>query len=122
MKNAIKKILIAEDEKPMANAMETKLTSEGFEVKIVEDGDEALNLLKKEKFDLFLLDLIMPKVDGFSVLEEMKEKKIKVPVIILSNLSQEEDIKKTKALGAKGYFIKSNMSLGEIVSQIKKLK
>ena len=118
----IKKILIAEDEKPMANAMENKLTSEGYVVTTVGDGAQVLVELKKKKYDLLLLDLIMPIMDGFTVLEQMKAKKIKTPVIVLSNLGQEEDQAKTKALGAKGYFIKSNISLSDIVEQIKKLK
>lgn len=90
----VKRILIAEDEKPMARALELKLTHEGFEAKAVFDGAAALEELEKSKYDLLLLDLMMPKMGGFEVLEQMKLKKIKIPVAVLSNLSQAEDEKK----------------------------
>lgn len=115
-----KKILIAEDEKPIAKAMELKLNHSGFEARAVFDGEEALEALAKEKFDLVVLDLIMPKRDGFSTLSEIKKRGIKVPVIISSNLSQEEDKEKAKNMGAIDFFIKSNTPINEIVDNIKK--
>lgn len=115
-----KKILIAEDEKPIAKAMELKLNHSGFEARTVFDGDEALEALGKEEFDLVVLDLIMPKRDGFSTLAEIKKRGIKAPVIISSNLSQEEDLAKAKELGAVDFFIKSNTPINEIVENIKK--
>ena len=114
-----KNILIIEDEKPMARALELKLTYEGFEAKIVFNGESALELLEKEKFDLIVCDLVMPKVDGFKVLEALKEKKITTPVMVLTNLSQEEDEKRAKSLGAKEFFIKSNTSIANIVERIR---
>jgi len=116
----MKKILIAEDEKPIAKAMELKLVHSGFEVQVAFDGEEALEALKKEEFDLVILDLIMPKRDGFSTLQEIKKRGIKIPVIISSNLSQEEDFKKAKELGAVDFFIKSNTPINDIVESIKK--
>ena len=77
-----KKILIIEDEKPLARALELKLTHEGFEVKSVFNGEEGTLLIQKEMFDLILSDLVMPKLDGFKVLEMINEKKIKTSVII----------------------------------------
>lgn len=115
-----KRILIAEDEKPISKAMELKLVHSGFEARTVFDGEEALEALAKENFDLVVLDLIMPKRDGFSTLEEMKKRGIKVPVVISSNLSQEEDLQKAKDLGAIDFFIKSNTPINEIVESIKK--
>lgn len=115
------KILIAEDEKPMARALELKLNHSGFEAKAVYDGEEAIEALSKEKFDLLLLDLIMPKKDGFAVLEELKKRGNKIPVVISSNLGQDEDIKRAESLGAKDYFIKSNTPLTDIVENIKKI-
>src|SRR3990167_9375602 len=103
-----KKILIIEDEKPMARALELKLTHEGFEATITLNGESALEMLEKETFDLIVCDLVMPKMDGFKVLETLKEKKIKTPVMVLTNLSQEDDEKRAKSLGAKEFFIKSN--------------
>jgi DNA-binding response OmpR family regulator len=117
----IKKILVAEDEKPMAHALNLKLTHAGFEVTNAYDGLECVSFLEKEKFDLILLDIMMPKMDGFSVLEKIKELGIKTSVIMLSNLSQEDDKKKTKELGAKGFFIKSNTPILEIVEKVKSL-
>jgi len=113
-----KKILIAEDEKPMAKALELKLNNSGFEAKAVFNGQEAIDALKAEKYDLMLLDLMMPTMDGFAVLEQMKTDKIKTPVVVTSNLSQEEDKEKAKSLGAKDYLVKSNVSLKEIVEKI----
>jgi len=115
---AAKKILIIEDEKPMARALELKLTHAGFEVKNVSNGEVGLELLEKETFDLILCDLIMPKMDGFKVLEALNERKIKTPIMILTNLSQSDDEKRARALGAKDFFIKSNMPIANIIERI----
>lgn len=117
----IKKILIVEDDKPIAKALQLKLIHAGFEATVAGDGDEALENLNKNNFQIILLDLMMPKKDGFAFLAEMKAKKNKTPVIILSNLSQEGDMQKAKGLGAAGYFVKSNTPLVEIVAKVKKI-
>lgn len=113
-----KKILIIEDEKPMARALELKFMHAGFEAVSAGNGEEGLAILEKRTFDLILLDLVMPKMDGFSTLEILKQKGIKIPVMILSNLSQEEDIKRAKSLGAKEFFIKSDTPIATIVEKI----
>ncbi|MFA7682528.1 MAG: response regulator [Candidatus Peribacteraceae bacterium] len=113
-----KKILIVEDERPLAHALELKFAHDGFETHIATDGEDAICMAKKFKPDIILLDLIMPKVDGFTFLEEMKRIKCKTPVIVLSNLGQEEDKERAQQLGAKGYFVKSNTPISEIVSQV----
>lgn len=115
-----KKILIAEDEKPMARALELKLTNFGFIAKSVYDGKEALAEIKKNKYDLLLLDLMMPVIDGFEVLEELKRQKNKLKVIVSSNLGQSEDINRVKKLGAVDYFIKSDTSISEVIEHVKK--
>lgn len=115
-----KKILIAEDEKPMAHALELKLNNSGFVAKAVFNGEEALAELDRTDYDLLLLDLIMPKVDGFHVLEGLVDKKKKIKVIVTSNLSQEEDIKRAKELGAVDFLVKSDTPLQEIIEKIKK--
>jgi DNA-binding response OmpR family regulator len=112
------KILIAEDEKPLAHALELKLTSAGHTVAVVSDGVAADEILKENQFDLILLDLIMPRADGFSVLENMKKRSDRTPVMIMSNLSQEEDKNKVSSYGIELFFIKSDISLSEIVEQI----
>jgi len=113
------KILIADDNKAIAMALDLKLQNEGFEVKTVFNGNEALAELEKEKFDLLILDLIMPQLNGFGVLKGIKEKGIKTPVIVSSDLSQTEDINKVKELGAVDFFVKSDMSVVEMVQKIK---
>ena len=113
------RILIAEDENPIANALALKLRSAGFEVELVFDGQAAILSAQKSAFDLIILDLVMPQKDGFSVLAELKKLNIDVPVIVSSNLSQEEDIKRAKELGARDYFIKSDITLAEIVEKVK---
>lgn len=116
-----KKILVAEDEKPMARALQLKLYKSGFDVKVVYNGEEAVEALEKEKFDLLLLDLMMPKKDGFYVLITIREKNINVPIIVSTNLSQDEDIKKAKELGADDYFVKSNTPIIKVVEYVEKL-
>jgi DNA-binding response OmpR family regulator len=121
MKEAKKqKILILEDEKPLAHALELKLTHEGFEVTTTDNGETGIALIMKEKFDLILTDLIIPGVDGFGILEAVKSKKMKVPIIVMTNLNQEEDKKKAYDLGADNFFVKSNSPLSEIVEGVKK--
>lgn len=115
------KILIAEDERPMATALELKLNKSGFEAKAVFDGETAIYILSKEKYDLLLLDLMMPKMDGFSVITKLKELGNNIPVIVLSNLSQEEDKKKAMELGAKDYFVKSDTPISDIVKKVSSL-
>src|SRR5271168_1521005 len=113
-----KKILIIEDEKTLARALELKLSHSGFEAKSVFNGEDGVKLLEKESYDLILLDLIMPKIDGFAVLAILKTKKIKTPVLVLSNLSQQNDMKRAKEFGAKEFFIKSNTPIATIVSRV----
>jgi len=112
-------LLIAEDERPLAHALELKFAHEGYETHIVQDGVAALEKVKELKPKAILLDLIMPKMDGFAFLEELKKLKISIPVIVLSNLGQDEDQERAKALGAKGYFVKSNTPIVEIVKYVK---
>ncbi len=114
----LKRVLIVEDEKPMSRALELKLKHSGFETKTAFDGEEALEFLKKEKFDMILLDLMIPKIDGFGVMKYLKEKKDKTPIIVASNLGQEDDAQKAKSMGAKWYFVKSDTPINKIVDYI----
>lgn len=116
-----KRILIGEDEKPIAKALELKLKHSGYEVDVAFNGEEVLDYLSKNKYNLLLLDLVMPKLDGFGTLNKMHEGGDKTHTIILSNLSQEMDEEKAKSLGADGYFIKSDTPLSEIVEKIKQI-
>lgn len=116
-----KKILVVEDDKPMARALKLKLSHVGFDVRNAFNGEEAIAALGAAAFDLAILDLMMPKKDGFFVLQTMKEKEISLPVIVLSNLSQEEDIKKAKELGARDFFVKSDMSIADVVGYVESI-
>lgn len=113
-----KKILIVEDEHPLAHALELKFTHEGYDVTIAGDGESGLKLANAETFHMILLDLIMPKLDGFGFLEQLKKK---VPVIVLSNLGQDEDKERAENLGAKGYYVKSNTPITEIIKKVTSL-
>lgn len=112
------KILIAEDEKPLAKALSLKLTKAGFEVVEAHDGEEALNQIKNNTFDLILTDLVMPKVDGFHLLQEYKNLGRSAPVIVLSNLGQDEDIKKAKEMGALDFLVKASTPLSKILELV----
>ncbi len=113
-----KQILVIEDEKPMAIALKLKLEKAGFIVENAFDGQEGIEKLKSNKFDLALLDLVMPKVDGFGVLEEAKKQGIKTKIIITSNLSQNTDVTKAKELGAADFFVKSDIDISELVKKV----
>ncbi len=113
-----KKILIIEDEKPMARALELKLAHAGFEAISVPNGEKGLEMLEQQSFSLILLDLVMPQMDGFKVLETLRKKKIETPVMVLTNLSQDDDEKRVKALGAKEFFIKSDTPIAAIVEKV----
>ncbi len=115
------KILIVEDDAAIAGVYQKKLAKEGFNIEIAENGLEAVESMKREVPALVLLDIIMPKMDGFGVLTEMqKSDALKaVPVIILSNLGQESDIKTGMDLGAKDYVVKADTPLAEIIEKIR---
>jgi DNA-binding response OmpR family regulator len=113
------RILIIDDEKPLAEALNLKLSHEGFDVYSVYSGKDAIEALKKQYYDLIILDILMPEQDGFMILEEIKILGLKTPVIINSNLNQDSDIARAKSLGAVDYYIKSNTNLSGIVEKIK---
>lgn len=119
MADSQKKVLIVEDEKPLSHALELKLQHEGFATTIAQNGEECLKLINSQEFDVVLMDLMMPVLDGFQVLEQLKAKPSMPTVFVLSNLSQSEDEQRVLALGAKKYFIKSDTSLETIVAEIK---
>lgn len=114
------KIVLAEDDKFLSRAYKDGLEEAGFEVVIALDGESAIEKIKAEKPDLVLLDLIMPVKNGFEVLGEMvTDDRLKgIPVIILSNLSQESDVERGKALGAVDYLVKADYSLQAVVEKV----
>ncbi len=116
----MKTILVAEDDVFLANAYRVKLEKEGFTVHISSNGKDALDFIQKNHTDLVVLDLIMPIMDGFTVLKEVKSNPDtkNIPVIIASNLGQKEDIEKSKELGATDYILKSDISIKDLVVKI----
>ena len=117
----MKNILLVEDEDFLANLLKARLDKDGVaSTKIVKDGQEALKSLKETKFDLILLDLILPKMSGFEVLEAIQaDPQLQgVPVVIISNLGQEKDVSRGKSLGALEYFIKAKVSIEDLIGHV----
>lgn len=115
-------ILFIEDEAAAQKTLSDVLTREGYTVISALDGDTGVKMAENKKPDLILLDLILPKLDGFEVLSQLKTSNITrdIPVIILTNLERMEDVEKALELGAKTYLTKANYSLSEVVEKVKK--
>ncbi len=115
-------IFLAEDDVTLSNMFYTYLTEEGFDVVKATDGEEALNLISETKPSIILLDLMMPKVSGYDVLAAVKKDAVlsKIPVLVFSNLGQQEDVKKAQELGAQDYLIKAELTPDQVVEKIKK--
>ncbi len=116
----MKKVLVVEDDQFLANAYRIKFEKADLEVKISMDGEEALEVIKTFKPDVILLDLVMPKMDGFTVLEKLKSDVVTkdIKVVVASNLGQNEDVARAIKLGASGYVIKSDMSIADILKLV----
>ncbi|MBL4693801.1 response regulator [Candidatus Gracilibacteria bacterium] len=121
MAEEAKKILIAEDDKFLLKIYLTKLEAAGYVIVSAEDGDTALEKLKTELPNLLILDILLPKKNGFEVLLAMKaDPAIKhIPVIVLSNLGQELDVEKAMSAGAIDYLVKANVSIESVLEKIK---
>jgi len=115
------KILIVEDDKFLRELIARKLTAENYQISEAIDGEEGLKKIKEEKPDLVLLDLILPGIDGFEVLSRLKEDPslALIPVIILSNLGQREDVERGMKLGAVDYLVKAHFTPNEIIEKVK---
>lgn len=119
-----KKILLVEDDQILARLYQTKFQKEGFDIQIAFDGQEGFEKMRAFFPDLVILDLIMPKVDGFTFLQKVKDDSElsarRTPIIVLSNLGQESDIKKAVEMGAKDFFVKADVSLSQMVEKARK--
>ena len=117
------KILIVDDEEILRKIYTDRLTFEGFAIENAADGEEALAKVKSFGPNLILLDILMPKLNGLQVLEQLNaDPSLKaIPVIVLSNVANDENIKKALTLGAKDYLLKTNFSPNEIINKIKTL-
>lgn len=111
-----KAILVVEDEKPLNHALTLKLTNAGYRVDSAFDGEQALSLFDVNRYDFIFLDLIMPKVDGFTVLQKLQKKGDVPPIYVLSNLGQPEDQQRAEQLGASGVLVKADTPLSDIVN------
>jgi len=118
-----KSILIVEDDKFLRELIAQKLAKEGYNTLTAIDGEEGIKKIKEEKPDLVLLDLILPGIDGFEVLSRMKDDEdlAKIPVIILSNLGQREEVERGLKLGAVDYMIKAHFTPREIIDKVKEV-
>ena len=118
-----KKILIIEDEQYIAEMYKIKFRQQGFKTLVATDGETGLKLAQKQLPDLILLDLILPKLDGYQLLRQLRKdpNTQKLKVYILSNLGQAEEINKSFKVGADGYFIKANLTPTQLVGKIKKI-
>lgn len=115
------KILLIEDDEMLSTLYAEKFKREGYEVATANNGADGIKLAEEHKPDIILLDIIMPKMDGFMALKKLRKNAVTkgISVILLTNLGQEEDVKKGKALGADDYFIKANHTPSEIVAKVK---
>lgn len=119
-----KTILIIEDDNFLQGLEATKLKKEGYEILTASNSVEAFKHIDaKEKIDLILLDLLLPEVDGFMILEKIRENKdfLTIPVIVFSNLSEDKDIKRATKLGISQFMVKSNFTLDELSKKVKEL-
>ena len=119
----MKKILFIEDDVTLIQNLGEFIKAGGFDFFSATDGERGIELMKKEKPDLILLDLILPKKSGFDVLKEIKEdeKSANIPVVILTNLEDSKDMEKALSLGADTYLVKAGYSPQEIVKKIKEI-
>lgn len=116
----MKKILIIEDDPFVADIYTSKLQKEKFLVDVARDGQTGLNKIKKEKYDLVLLDIVLPQIDGWEILREIKKDQSlsNLKIIVLSNLNQKEEVEKGLQLGATKYLIKSHYTPNEVIDEI----
>lgn len=114
-----KKILLIEDDSFISQMYSMKFKQTNFDFVVARDGAEGMELAKKEKPDLILLDIILPEMDGFEVLRQLKEDPMlqSIPVVLLTNLGQQENIQKGMAMGAKDYIIKAHYTPQEVVEK-----
>ncbi len=123
MRDHVRKVLLAEDDRFLRRAAEATLRHHGFTVLLAVDGEEALRVARLEAPDLILLDLIMPKLQGFEVLRALKQDPATspIPVIVLSNLGQDSDSKTARELGATDYWVKAIVGMEELAKRVEAL-
>jgi len=120
--NQKKIVFVIEDDMFLVNAYQIKFEKEGFGVWVASDGKEALGFLEKDPPGVVLLDLLLPSVSGFEILAAIRksEKWKNVPVFVLTNLGQVQDMERVRALGVEDYLVKANTKISDIVEKVKK--
>ncbi len=118
-----KKILVIEDEAALLYALKARLTVDGFEVWTADSAEQAREILNKSKPDIIVLDILLPKMNGFDFLKNIKNDKslAEIPVVITSNLSDKKDIEKGLKLGAKDYLVKTKFNLDDFIKKIREI-
>jgi CheY-like chemotaxis protein len=118
-----KKILIIEDEELMLNLLEKKLKAVGYDIATAVNGQDGLDLLKSQSFDLVLSDIIMPKLGGLELMEKMSQDPAlnNIPIIVISNSGQPVEIDQAKRFGAKDWLVKTEFDPQEVITKVKNL-
>jgi len=116
-------VMLVEDDTFLANIYKTKFEMEGFKINVAENGEKGLEEIKKRKPNIVLLDILLPKMDGFAVLEAIKTDNTTkdIPVILLTNLGQKDDVEKGLDMGAVDYLIKAHFKPSEVVGKVKEV-
>ncbi len=123
----MKNILLIEDDPFLVDIYTTKLKESDFAVEVATDGERGLRKLSEKKFDLLLLDIVLPQIDGWEILEKIKDLRFNIKhleglkIVILSNLSQKEEVEKGMGMGAARYLIKAHYTPSEVVTEIEQL-
>ncbi|OHA02893.1 MAG: hypothetical protein A3J58_02335 [Candidatus Sungbacteria bacterium RIFCSPHIGHO2_02_FULL_52_23] len=115
------KILIIDDDPFIADMYVLKFKDEQFEIETARNGKDGLKKIDEYKPDVILLDVVMPDMDGFQVLEEIRKKNVPQKIILLTNLGQKEDVERGLALGASDYVVKAHFTPSEVVERVRKL-
>ncbi|HEY4509832.1 MAG TPA: response regulator [Candidatus Paceibacterota bacterium] len=118
----MKKVLIVEDEQLIGDLLQKKLRQEGYYASVAIDGEAALKQIREEKPDIVLLDIVLPRLNGFEVLSELKkdEELRQIPVIIISNSGQPDEIEKAKELGVRDWLVKTEFDPREVLEKVQR--
>ncbi len=115
----MKKILVVEDEEILRSLLQKRLSEEGYEVDVARDGLEGMEKIREKRPDVILLDIIMPNMDGFEMMEEMKKESISdIPIIVVSNSGQPVEIDRAQKLGARDWLVKTEFDPQEVVDKV----
>lgn len=117
------KVLLIEDDSTLTEMYKLKFTEQKMDITVAEKGSEGLELAEENKFDIILLDIMLPEIDGFTILKELKSlpKTKNVPIVLLTNLAQEADKEKGLQMGAADYLVKANHTPTEVVDKVRKI-